>query len=101
MTPLLTLGFCRRTGEVLLIPWLGLGLGLGLANPNPNPNPSQAAQPPLLPRLAGMLGPSADKPTTLMVLRCFANALHCAQLRPLAAEVRARARLGLGLGLGL
>ena len=32
-----------------------------------------------------MLGPSADKPTTLMVLRCFANALHCAQLRPVAA----------------
>ena len=61
----------------------------------------QAAQPPLLLRLAGMLGPSADKPTTLMVLRCFANALHCAQLRPLAAEVRAGARLGLGLGLGL
>ena len=45
----------------------------------------QAAQPPLLPRLAALLGPAADKPTTLMVLRCFANALHCAQLRPVAA----------------
>ena len=45
----------------------------------------QAAEPPLLPRLAALLGPAADKPTTLMVLRCFANALHCAQLRPVAA----------------
>jgi len=44
-----------------------------------------AAQPPLLPRLAALLGADADKPTTLTVLRCFANALYNEPLRPTAA----------------
>ena len=65
-----------------LFPVLDL-LRMLLLQPSAAPH-VQAAQPPLLPRLAALLGPAADKPATLMVLRCFANALHCAQLRPLA-----------------
>lgn len=44
-----------------------------------------AVQPPLLPRLAALLGADADKATTLTVLRCFANALYNVPLRPTAA----------------
>ena len=43
-----------------------------------------ATQPPLLPRLAALLGPDADKATSLMVLRAFANALYNPKLRATA-----------------